>query len=293
MSRARAAELALVAVCAIWGVTFVMVQDAVAELPVLSFLAWRFLAAAALVALVFRRRLRALGTDGLRAGLLMGAFLTTGYVLQTFALQHTSASNVGFLTGLFTPFTPLLAALILGAVLGRTAMLSALVATIGVALLSGVGGELHLLGDGLALACAIAFSIHILATDRGVAGHDVGALLAVQLATCGLVSLVAAAATGDLEAPRGDTVWAALVVTALFASALAFFVQSAAQRYATPARTALILATEPAFAGLFGWLLAGDRLTVAGWVGAGLILAAIIAVDLVPRLRPPRPLPEG
>jgi drug/metabolite transporter (DMT)-like permease len=277
----------------VWGVTFVMVQDAVAELPVLSFLAWRFLAAAALVALLFRRRLRALGAAGLRAGLLMGAFLTAGYVVQTFALQHTSASNVGFLTGLFTPLTPLLAALVLSAPLGRTAMAAAVTATAGVALLSGVGGELHLLGDGLAVAGAVAFSVHILATDRGVAGHDVGALLAVQLATCGVLSLIAAAVTGDLDAPRGDTVWSALVVTAVFASAVAFFIQSAAQRYASPARTALILATEPAFAGLFGWLLADDRLTLAGWIGAGLILAAIVAVDMVPRLRPPRPLPEG
>jgi drug/metabolite transporter (DMT)-like permease len=293
VSRSRLSELALVGVCAIWGVTFVMVQDAVAELPVLSFLAWRFLAAAALVGVLFRRRLRALGPAGLRAGLLMGAFLTAGYVLQTFALQHTSASNVGFLTGLFTPFTPVLAALILSARLGRTAMAAAVTATAGVALLSGVGGELHVLGDGLALACAIAFSIHILATDRGVAGHDVGALLAVQLATCGAVSLVAAALTGDLEAPRGDTVWSALVVTAVFASAVAFFVQSAAQRHASPARTALILASEPAFAGLFGWLLADDRITAAGLVGAAMILVAIVAVDLVPRLRPPRPLPEG
>jgi drug/metabolite transporter (DMT)-like permease len=293
VSRGRAAELALVGVCAVWGVTFVMVQDAVAQLPVLSFLAWRFLAAAAIVAVIFRRRLRALGRRGLRAGLLMGAFLTAGYVLQTFALQHTSASNVGFLTGLFTPFTPVLAAIVLSAPLGRTAMAAAVTATAGVALLSGVGGDLHLLGDGLAVGCAIAFSLHILATDRGVSGRDVGALLAVQLATCGIVSLIAAAATGDLEVPRGETVWSALAVTAVFASALAFFVQSAAQRHATPARTALILASEPAFAGLFGWLLAEDRLTAAGWVGAALILAAIVAVDLVPRLRPPRPLPEG
>jgi drug/metabolite transporter (DMT)-like permease len=293
MSRGRAAELALVGVCAIWGVTFVMVQDAVAELPVLSFLAWRFLVAAALVALLFRRHLRTLGRAGLRAGLLMGVLLTTGYVLQTFALQHTSASNVGFLTGLFTPLTPLLAAALLAAPLGRTAMAAALTATAGVALLSGVGGELHLLGDGLAVGCAVAFSLHILATDRGVAGHDVAALLVVQLATCGIVSLVAAVIAGDVAAPRGGTVWSALLVTAVFASAVAFFVQSAAQRHASPARTALILASEPAFAGLFGWLLAGDRLTAAGWAGAGLILAAIVAVDLVPRLRPPRPLPEG
>lgn len=293
MSPARAAELALVGVCAIWGATFVMVQDAVAELPVLSFLAWRFLAAAAIVALLFGRRLGALGRAGLRAGLLMGALLTAGYILQTFALQHTSASNVGFLTGLFTPLTPLLAALVLRRPAGRVALGAALAASAGVALLSGVGGELHALGDGLAVGCALAFALHILATDRGVAGHDPAALLAVQLATCGGVCLLAAAATGELRAPSTSTVWTALAVTAVLASALAFFVQSAAQRYASPARTALILATEPAFAGLFGWLVAGDRLTLAGWCGAALILAAIVAVDLVPRLRPPRPLPEG
>jgi drug/metabolite transporter (DMT)-like permease len=88
-------------------------------------------------------------------------------------------------------------------------------------------------------------------------------------------------------------VWSALVVTCLIASALGFFVQSYAQRHSSPARTALILAAEPAFAGFFGYLLAGDRLTALGWLGAGLIVAAIVAVDALPRLRPPRPLPEG
>ena len=87
--------------------------------------------------------------------------------------------------------------------------------------------------------------------------------------------------------------WSALVVTALVASALGFFVQSYAQQHAPPARTALILASEPAFAGLFGYLLADERLTATAWVGAALIMAAIVAVEVVPRLRPPRPLPEG
>jgi drug/metabolite transporter (DMT)-like permease len=88
-------------------------------------------------------------------------------------------------------------------------------------------------------------------------------------------------------------VWLALVVTAVFASALGFFVQTYAQRHAPPARTALILASEPAFAGLFGYLLAGDRLSTPAWFGAVLIMAAIIAVELLPRLRRPVVLPEG
>jgi drug/metabolite transporter (DMT)-like permease len=293
LSEARRGELALVAATAVWGITFAMVQDAVAQLPVLAFLAYRFLVAAAIVAPLSRRGLRRLSRQGLRAGLLMGAFLTAGYVLQTYALQHTTASNAGFLTGLFTPLTPLLAWLILRSELSRTALASALVATAGVALLSGVGGRLHPLGDSLAIGCAIAFSFHILATDRAVAGHDTGALLTVQLAVVGVCCFVAAAVAGELEAPAGGATWSALAVTAVLASAGGFFAQTYAQRHASPGRTALILACEPVFAGLFGWLLAGDRLAAAGWAGAGLIVAAILAVDLVPRLRPPRPLPEG
>ncbi|MBA2792724.1 MAG: DMT family transporter, partial [Thermoleophilaceae bacterium] len=163
----------------------------------------------------------------------------------------------------------------------------------GLYLLSGTGGELNLRGDGLVLLCAMAFAGHILVTARGVAAHDVGALLVVQLAVCGVVCLAIAAVAGDIEAPRGATVWSALIVTSLVASALGFFVQTYAQQHAPPARTALILASEPAFAGLFGWLLAGDRLSAVSWLGAALIITAIVAVEVVPRMRPPRPLPEG
>ncbi len=93
--------------------------------------------------------------------------------------------------------------------------------------------------------------------------------------------------------PAGGTVWSALIVTTVFASAAGFFAQTYAQQYAPPARVALILATEPAFAGLFGWLLAGDTIGALGLLGAVLIVVAIVAVDLAPRLRPRRPLPEG
>ncbi|MGI8511329.1 MAG: DMT family transporter [Solirubrobacteraceae bacterium] len=293
MSRARTAELALVAIAAVWGLTFVMVQDAVERLPVTAFLAYRFIPAALLVGLVFRRELRRLDRAGWRAGAGMGLLLTAGYLLQTYGLKETSASNAGFITGLFVVLTPLLGAVLLGQRAGRTAWLAAAAATLGLFLISGAGADLALAGDGLFLLCAIAFAGHILATDRGVAGHPVGALVAVQLGVCGVACLLAAVAAGEIEAPRGGEVWSALAVTALVASALGFVVQTYAQRHAAPARTALILASEPAFAGLFGYLLAGDRLDALGWLGAAIILAAIVAVDAVPRLRPPRPLPEG
>ena len=209
----RLAELALIAIAAVWGLTFVMVQDAIALLPTMAFLAYRFIPAALIVAVIFRRPLRQLPVAGWRAGLLMGVFLAGGYIFQTLGLW----------------------------------------------LLSGAGGEFDLRGDGLVLLCAFSLAAHILATAHAVRRFDVGALLAVQLGVVGIVSLAIAAAAGQLEPPEGATVWSALLVTSLVASALGFFVQSFAQKHAPPARTALILA----------------------------------AVEVAPRLRPPRPLPEG
>jgi drug/metabolite transporter (DMT)-like permease len=289
----RAAEAALVGIAAVWGLTFVMVQDAVEEIEPMTFLAYRFLPAGLLVGAAFSRPLRQLPAAGWRAGLVMGAFLTAGYVAQTFGLEHTTASNAGFITGLFVVLTPLVGSLAFGLRIGRAAWGAALLSAIGLLLLSGTGGDLNLSGDGVVLICACAFAFHILVTGRAVPRFDVGALVAVQLCACGLFCLAYAAIAGQLETPRGGTVWSALIVTALVASALGFLVQSYAQRHASPARTALILAAEPAFAGLFGYLLQDDRLSALAWTGAVLIMLAIVVVDVVPKLRPPRPLPEG
>ena len=291
--RFPSAELALVGICAIWGVTFVMVQDAVEDIAVMTFLAYRFIPASLLVALVFRKRLPSLGRDGVRAGVGMGVFLTAGYILQTLGLERTSAANAGFITGLFVVLTPLFGAILLRHRAGPVAWVAAGVSAVGLYLLTGVGAETNAAGDALVFGCACSFALHILVTDRAIRHHDPGALLFVQLAFCGLVSLGAATAMGDLTIPSSSEVWSALVVTSVFASALGFFVQTWAQQHAPPDRIALILASEPAFAGLFAWLLQGDSLTALGWVGALLIMGAIVAVEGLPYLRVlARPLPE-
>ncbi|HEX8054153.1 MAG TPA: DMT family transporter [Thermoleophilaceae bacterium] len=291
MSRQRVSELGLVGIAAVWGLTFPMVQDAVEELPTMAFLGYRFLAAALVVALVFRRQLAALSRAGWLAGAVMGVFLTGGYVFQTLGLERTSSSNAGFITGLFVVLTPLLGALVLRQRIDALAWAAAAVSAAGLYLLSGTEG--FNAGDALVLGCAISFSAHILATGRAATEHDAGALLVVQLAVCGIFCTAVAGGGGQLEVPTGGDVWLALAVTAFVASALGFFVQTYAQQHAAPARTALILASEPAFAGLFGFLLNDERLSVVAWSGALLIMAAIVAVELIPRWRPPRPLPEA
>jgi drug/metabolite transporter (DMT)-like permease len=290
----RLAEPALIGVAAVWGATFPMVQDAVAILPVMTFLAYRFLAAAAAVAVVSRRELIRLSANGWRGGAAMGVFLTAGYIFQTLGLERTSSSNAGFITGMFVVLTPVFGALFLRQRAGAQAWIAAVVAAAGLILLSGVGGsKSHIDGDILVMMCACSFSGHILVTDRVVKGHDIGALLVVQLLVAGGTCGIVAAVTGEFEMPREATVWNALIVSALISSALGFFIQAFAQRHASPARTALILSSEPAFAGLFAYLLKGETLNAVQWSGALLILAAIVAVQIVPYLRPVRPLPEG
>jgi drug/metabolite transporter (DMT)-like permease len=289
----RLSEVALVGIASIWGLTFVMVKDAIEELPTMAFLAYRFIPASLIVAVVFRKRLARLPREGWHAGAVMGVFLAGGYIFQTLGMEHTTASNAGFITGLFVVLTPVLGALVLRQRLPATVWAAAGVAAVGLWLLSGAGTEFNTRGDGLVLICSFSLAAHILATSRAVKHHDVGALLAIQLGVVGLVCLVIGAGAGDLEAPHGWTVWSALIVTSLIASALGFFVQTFAQQHAPPARTALILAAEPAFAGLFGWLLNDERLSAAGWLGAAAIMTAIVAVEIIPRFRPPRPLPEG
>jgi drug/metabolite transporter (DMT)-like permease len=289
----RLSELALIGIASVWGLTFVMVKDAIEELPTMAFLAYRFIPAALIVAIVFRKQLVALSRGGWRAGAVMGVFLTGGYVFQTLGLEETTASNTGFITGLFVVLTPVLGAIFLRQRIPLVAWAAAAVAVVGLWLLSGASDEFNMRGDGLVFLCSISLAAHILATARAVKAYVVGALLAIQLGVVGVVSLAIGAAAGDLEPPEGATVWSALVVTSLIASALGFFVQTFAQQHAPPARTALILAAEPAFAGLFGWLLNDERLTATGWFGAALIMASIVAVEIIPRFRPPRPLPEG
>ena len=271
-------ELAMVAVTAVWGSTFVLVRDAVAQIPPFTFIAYRFLAAAVLLA-ALRPRMAAIGPPELIAGAAAGLALFAGYGLQTVGLQYTTASNAGFITGLSVVLTPLVAGLLLRQPPDRWPVLGACLAAVGLGLLSLRRLEVRQ-GDALVLGCAVAFAAHILLLGRYAPRFSTYRLAVVQLGTAGLVALAWAGLAGDLVAPASAEVWVALAVTSVAASAGAFLVQTRAQREVSPTRTAVILTMEPVFAGLFGFLLAGERLSGRGWLGAGLILAGMLVAEL-------------
>jgi drug/metabolite transporter (DMT)-like permease len=287
-------ELALVGVTAVWGSTFVLVRDAVAQVPPFAFIAYRFLAAAVLLA-VLRPRLATGGQPGLlAAGAAAGLALFAGYGFQTVGLQYTTASNAGFITGLAVVLTPLLAGLLLRQPPGRWPVTGAALAAAGLALLSLQRLEVRR-GDALVLGCAVAFAAHILLLGRFAPRFSSYRLAVVQLGTAGVLALAWAGVAGDLVVPASAEVWIALVITSVAASAGAFLIQTRAQREVSPTRTAVILTMEPVFAGLFGFLLAGERLSGRGWLGAGLILAGMLVAELGGRLpaAPGRPVTDG
>ena len=266
--------LLLVAVTAVWGWTFVLVKDAISQYPTLPFLGIRFVLAA-LVMVVVVHRLP--GRAVVRAGIPIGMALAAGYLFQTVGLQTTSAGNAGLITGLFVVFTPLLEGL-LGAKVPRRTALAAVVALGGTALLAGSGGGGFHRGDLLVVGCALAFAVHIVMLGRWAPGLPAGPLAMVQMLVAGL--LFAGAGAHQMTVPPAS-VWPAIVITAVLASALGFLIQTWAQMHISASRTALILATEPAWALLAAVVLAGQRFGGGQAFGAALVLAAIIGHEIL------------
>jgi drug/metabolite transporter (DMT)-like permease len=289
--------LALVLVTAIWGVTFVQVKDALELYPLFAFLAVRFAIASATLAVPAASRVRSLGRSGALAGIVLGVLLALGYGLQTAGLERTTVSSTGFITGLYVVLTPLFALVLFRQRIPGFVWAGVALSIAGLALLSGVP-EGSTGGDLLVLASTAAQALQIVMVERYAARFDPVALTFLEMLTAVSGFFVVALALGELEVPRGWTVWGALLVTGIFASALAYLVQIWAQRRISATRIALVFALETVWAGLFGYLLAGDRLGALGWTGCGLILAGIVlaepaAARFLARLSPGRRVSAG
>jgi drug/metabolite transporter (DMT)-like permease len=270
--------LALILVTAVWGVTFVQVKDAVDVYPLFAFLAVRYAIATGVLAVAGGRRVRTLGRSGFTGGAVLGGLLGLGIGLQTAGLERTTVSSTGFITGLYVVFTPLFGLLLFRTTVGLEVWGGVTLAVFGLALLSGVdvgspGGDL------LVLASAAAQALQIVMLERVASRYDAVALTLVEMAACFVGFLVIALALGQLEVPHGWTVWGALIVTGVFASALAYLIQVWAQRRISAARIAIVFSLETVFAGIFGYWLADDRLGWLGWGGCALILAGIVVAE--------------
>ena len=272
------ALLALLAITAVWGSTFLVVQDAVKRMPVMDFLALRF-SVATLVMLAIRPTcLRGINRVGLIRGAGLGVVLGLGYIAQTYGLTHTSASVSGFITGMFVVLTPVMSWVLLRRGASRNTIIAVVLATVGLGLLSLHGWSIGV-GELLTLACALFFAIHIVGLGEWSAHYDPYSFALIQIGVVAVITLVASA-PGGFTLPPDASVWGAVAVTAVLATAAGFLVQTWAQSLVPPTRAAVVMTMEPVFAGLFGVFIGGNQLTLRILGGAACVLAAMFISEI-------------
>lgn len=303
MKKQRLADLVLLAIALIWGTTFLLVQNAIAALPPYSFLFVRFLwAALFLLGIYVWQRRSGKQHDGRSvtlgtwiAGTILAITLFMGYAFQTIGLLYTTSSKAGFITGLNVVLVPIFSLFLLRLKPSAMAIVGVVLASAGLFFLAfgdqlssgGIAEGLVLnTGDLLIFFCTIGFALQIIFTGKYARLHNVLLLTIIQLGVVALLSFVFALFTEDLtplfslSTYTQPTVFFALVITAFFATALAFLGQTHFQQHTTPTRVALIYAMEPIFAALAGVFFGAEILTALMLVGGGLIFLGMILAEL-------------
>lgn len=274
----KLAPWALLSVAAAWGFSFVVMKDAIERQSVNNFLLTRFVLAVLVLILIRPQLFKHLNKDLLLRASTAGIFLGLGYIAQTLGLERTGAAITGFITGLYVVLTPLLAWLVLKEKISRFVWLCIMVATVGLALLSVRGFSVGI-GEMLVLASALFFAAHIIALSKWSSGRNVYAMTVVQLTMCALLSGVASI-PGGYSLPPDSGVWGVVIFTAVFATAIAFIVQTWSQAHMSATKVAVILTMEVVFAAIFAILFGGERLTLQSAIGGVLVVTSMYLIVL-------------
>ncbi|WP_307128797.1 DMT family transporter [Streptomyces sp. B1I3] len=293
--RAWVTDLPVLLVAVVWGASYLAAKGITTTHTVIAVLVLRFAIVLPVLVVAGRRRLRALKAAQWRGAALLGLVLSGIFLLETYGVVHTSATNAGLIISLTMIFTPLAEAVVTRVRPSGTFLAAAGLSVAGVVLLTQGGGFTSpSAGDLLMLLAALARTVHVLAMARIKAVRDADSLslTTVQLGSAVAVFAVLAAVPGTGQAPWTAAAdfdaaqWAGLVFLSVFCTLFAFFVQMWSVRRTSPSRVSLLLGTEPLWAAAVGISLGGERLGVLGVLGAALVLAGTAwgrrSADLTP-----------
>lgn len=280
------ADTALFVVALVWGTTFVVVKNAIAEISPVYFLALRFWLATLCMLFIFAPAFLKAGWSavwrGLRGGAAAGIFLWLGYILQTLGLQYTTAGNSGFLTGLYIVLVPVISALLYRRWPQLAELAGILIASVGMLLLTlpSLNRQFHLnRGDLLTVACAVAFALHLLTLGYFSQRERFEAVAVGQILCAAVLSSVMLCFESPVARWTPNVLFG-IALTGVFATALAFALQTWAQQYTTATRTALIFALEPVFAFVTAVVAGGEMLKWSSVFGGVLIIGGVLLVEL-------------
>jgi drug/metabolite transporter (DMT)-like permease len=277
MKRNYWAAVALISVAAVWGAAFVLMKDAIERQPLFDFLAFRFTIATLIMIAARPQVLKAIDKELLKKGVLLGLLLGGGYITQTIGLSMSTAAITGFITGLYVVVTPVLGWLILGQKAGKKVIFGVALATVGLALISLNGVSIEV-GQIWVILCATLFAAHITGLGAWSRGLNSYALTVVQLAVVAAVSWIGAVPDG-IQAPVDFSGWFAILFTAVFSTAVAFFVQTWAQSHMDASRVAIILTSEVVFAAVIAVAVGQEVLKLKTVLGGLIMIAAMLLVE--------------
>lgn len=275
------ADFLLIVVAVTWGVTFLPVQKTVDETPVYVFLFYRFLLASALMGLLSVRHFRHISKTSVKGGIVLGMVLFLGFAFQTYGLKYTFSSTVAFITGLSVVMVPLFAYLFFRQLPSLYSNIGAVIAAIGLYFLT--SSELGFgWGEFLCLICAVMFAGQIVLTSFYVHQCNVFILVFFQFLTVCILSFFSALIcdSEQVVVTFSPVFMFTVLITAVFATVFAFFVQTFMQKFTTPAKTAIIFTLEPVTAGLAGYFLGNEVLGLTQIMGAGLIISGVLFAEI-------------
>ena len=268
--------LGLLATTAVWGGAFLVMKDSLVRQDVYSFLASRFILAAAFMFIYKPKSLTGLSRKFVKRAVLIGLLLCSGFIFQTFGLTQTTVSNTGFITGLYLVFTPLISWLLLKREIFKVQWLAVLVATIGLYFISFNGISVGI-GEILVLISALLFAGQIVALGEWSDGENTYALTLIQILVSAVIFFALSLKDG-FQLPPDNAVWSAVFYTAFFATFLGFLIQTKAQSVMSATVAGVLLAMETPFALFFGLYFDNDPITLRIVSGGTLVLIAMALV---------------
>ena len=286
MSKSLKSDLLLLAITMCWGFSYLFMDRCLEDMGTFTLNTYRFLGAFAVAFALSFKRLLHVNRITIKYAALLGVALLGVYTFVSYGIQFTTLSNSGFLCALAVVFVPIFKSIRSKTLPSFKFVLVVVICVIGIAFLTladdfTINRE-TLKGDILCILCSVAYALHIIITESALTHEDVDAyqLGVYQLGFMGLLCLILAFTIETPTLPSTPAVWGQTVMLAVLCTGVAFIIQTIAQRNASATRVGVIFCMEPVFAGLVAYFFAGETLSVKSYIGAALIIAAILIMEI-------------
>jgi drug/metabolite transporter (DMT)-like permease len=269
-------EIGLIITAIIWGSGFVASSISLEYFTPYQILAWRFLIGVIIISIIFHKKLKNIKKSTIIKGAVLGIFLYLAFALQTVGLQYTTPSKNAFLTAVNVVIVPFIGFFMYKRKMDMFELIGAVIAMIGVGVLSlKLSSDINI-GDLLSLCCAVAFAFHIFYTAKYVKDEDAVLLTVIQMMAAAVIGFIVVFLKGETSISFEGEGMISLLYLGVFSTTIAYLLQTTAQKLITETKAAIILSTESFWGMVFSVIILDEVMTIKMIIGAILILSAIL-----------------